>query len=82
MKKSRAEIIEILLRELKEMKPELPDIITEETSFQDNCGMDSLALSEYIARMEYAFKVEVPDSEWKSLSTLGLVADYVEKQGR
>jgi len=72
--------MEVLLRELKEMKPGLPSDVTETMSFQDDLGMDSLALSEYIARMEYAFRVEVPDDEWKSLSTLQRVADYVERR--
>jgi len=73
--------MEVLLRELKEMKPDLSADISESLSFQDDLGMDSLALSEYIARMEYAFRVEVPDDEWKSLSTLKRVADYVEQRG-
>lgn len=77
----REQIMEVLLRELKEMKPDLSADISESLSFQDDLGMDSLALSEYIARMEYAFRVEVPDDEWKSLSTLKRVADYVEQRG-
>ena len=67
----------IVRREIAATRPDAPADLPEETSFRDDLGFDSLELAEYVARMEQAFRVEVPDQDWQALSTLSRVADYV-----
>jgi acyl carrier protein len=77
MTRSRDDVIAILLRELHATKRGLPAHIDESARFTNDLGLDSLDLTEYIARMEQSFHVRVPDAEWKSLTTFGSVIDYV-----
>lgn len=75
---SRAEILAVVRREIYEVQPDAPRDIPESAAFRADLGFDSLELAEYVARMEQAFRVEVPDEEWQSLSTLARVADYIQ----
>jgi len=76
----RDEIMNLLASELRAMDVKLPDILHDELSFRHDLGLDSLALAEFVARMEIVFHVQISDQEWKELATLGLALDYVEKR--
>jgi acyl carrier protein len=74
---ARDDVVAVLLRELHATKRGLPAHIDESARFTGDLGLDSLDLTEYIARMDQAFHVRVPDAEWKTLTTFGSVVDYV-----
>jgi acyl carrier protein len=76
----RPEIMDLLSAELREMGVNLPDNLHDGLSFRQDLGLDSLAIAEFVARMELVFHVEISDLEWKELATIGLALDYVEKR--
>jgi acyl carrier protein len=75
---TRSEIMDLIVVELSAMRASLPTVVSEDLSFRQDLGLDSLAIVEFVARMELRFRVEIPDPEWKELVTLGLVASYIE----
>ena len=56
------------------------ETITPDTSFVDDIGCDSLDIVELIMTMEDEFGLsEIPENELKELTTVGKLAEYVEK---
>ena len=53
--------------------------ITEEASFKENLGVDSLDLFELVMALEEEFGVEIPTEDLETLTTVGAVAKYVEE---
>ena len=52
--------------------------ITEETSFKDDLGADSLDLFELVMAFEEEFGVSIPAEELEKLVTVKDVMDYIE----
>ena len=52
--------------------------ITEDTSFKDDLGADSLDLFELIMGMEEEFGVEIPTDDLENIQTVGDVIKYIE----
>ena len=42
------------------------------------CEVDSLAVLEFVARLEYRFGIAVPDDAWPGLTSMDAVADFLE----
>ena len=57
------------------------DSITEETSFKDDLGADSLDLFELVMAMEDEYKVEVPTEDLEKLVKVGDVINYLKEKG-
>ncbi|HIS32287.1 MAG TPA: acyl carrier protein [Candidatus Limivivens intestinipullorum] len=57
------------------------DTITEETSFKDDLGADSLDLFELVMALEDEYSVEIPSEDLESLTTVGAVMDYLKNKG-
>ena len=57
------------------------DIITEEASFKEDLGADSLDLFELAMALEDTYSVEIPSEELEGLTTVGKVMDYLKSQG-
>lgn len=55
--------------------------ITEESSFKDDLGADSLDLFELVMAFEEEYGVEIPAEELESLTTVGAVIDYMKSKG-
>ena len=55
--------------------------ITEETSFKDDLGADSLDLFQLVMAMEDEFKVEIPSEDLEKLNTGGDVMKYLKDKG-
>lgn len=55
--------------------------ITEETSFKDDLGADSLDLFQLVMAMEDEFKVEIPSEDLEKLATVGDVMKYLKDKG-
>ena len=53
--------------------------ITEEASFKEDLGVDSLDLFELVMALEEEFGVEIPTEDLETLTTVGSVAKYVEE---
>ena len=55
--------------------------LTEETSFKDDLGADSLDLFQLVMAMEDEFKVEIPSEDLENLATVGDVMKYLKDKG-
>ncbi|WP_073963351.1 acyl carrier protein [Mediterraneibacter gnavus] len=52
--------------------------ITEEASFKEDLGADSLDLFEMVMAFEEAFEVEIPSEDLEQIQTVGDVVKYLE----
>lgn len=52
--------------------------LTEETSFKEDLGADSLDLFEMVMAFEEAFEVEIPSEDLEQITTVGDVVKYIE----
>jgi len=57
------------------------DEITEETSFKDDLGADSLDLFELVMRCEEEYSIEFPSDDLENIKTVGDVLNYIKAQG-
>ncbi len=74
-----------MLEKLKRILAEQLDVdeesITEDTSFKDDLGADSLDLFEMVMNLESEYSIEVPAEELAELATVGDVLDYLHDRG-
>ena len=55
------------------------DAVTQESSFIDDLGADSLDIVELIMALEEEFDIEIPDSDAEKVVTVGDVVDYIKE---
>lgn len=55
-----------------------PEQVTENASFIEDLGADSLDTVELVMAFEEEFSVEVPDEDAEKLQTVGDVVKYIE----
>jgi acyl carrier protein len=55
-----------------------PNQITDDASFIDDLGADSLDTVELIMAFETAFDIEIPDEDAEKLTTVGKAFKYLE----
>lgn len=55
-----------------------PDEITEETSFKEDLGADSLDLFELVTNLEEEYNIEIPAEQLEEMTTVGKVIDYLK----
>ena len=53
--------------------------VTQEASFIDDLGADSLDLVELIMALEEEFDIEIPDTDAEKVVTVGDVVDYMKE---
>ena len=53
--------------------------VTEEASFIDDLGADSLDIVELIMALEEEFDIEIPDADAEKVVTVGDVVDYIKE---
>ena len=53
--------------------------LTEETSFKDDLGADSLDLFEMVMALAEEYGKEIPTEDLEQLTTIGEVVDYLSK---
>ena len=57
------------------------DQITEETSFKEDLGADSLDLFELVMALEEKYEIEIPAEDLTDLTTVGSVMEYIKGKG-
>ena len=57
------------------------DDITEDTSFKDDLGLDSLDLFELAMAIEEEFGVEIPQEDLEGIVTVGDAVEYIRENG-
>lgn len=56
------------------------DAVTDDASFQEDLGADSLDTVELVMALEEEFETEIPDEQAEKLSTVGLAIEYIQTQ--
>lgn len=75
------DIFERMQRIISEQFGVEPESVTEDTSFEEDLGADSVDLVELVMTMEDEFKIgEVREEELASLSTVGDCVDFLAKK--
>lgn len=57
-----------------------PNEVTEEASFIDDLGADSLDTVELVMAFEEEFDIEIPDEDAEKLTTVKSAMEYLEKR--
>jgi acyl carrier protein len=55
-----------------------PDQVTEDATFVDDLGADSLDVVELVMRLEEEFDIEIPDDDAEKITTVGEAIKYIE----
>jgi len=55
------------------------DEVTNESSFVDDLGADSLDTVELVMALEEEFETEIPDEEAEKITTVQLAIDYINE---
>jgi acyl carrier protein len=56
------------------------DEVTEEASFVENLGADSLDIVELVMALEEEFELEIPDEDAEKIRTVGEVIAYIQNR--
>jgi len=56
------------------------DVVTNEASFVDDLGADSLDIVELVMAIEEEFEIEIPDEDAEKVVTVGDVVDYLKEK--
>ncbi len=55
--------------------------ITDEASFKDDLGADSLDLFNMVMALEDEYSIEIPTEDLESITTVGAVIKYLQDKG-
>jgi len=56
-----------------------PEHLQDSASLVKDLNADSLALLNIVMKVEERFKINVPDDEWRKLTTVGDIISYVRR---
>ncbi len=59
-----------------------PDEVTQEASFVDDLGADSLDVVELVMGLEEEFDLEIPDEDAEKITTVGHAVNYIEDKSK
>ena len=78
---THSEIIEKIQTVIRDCFPEMEgQELREDTIINTDTGIDSMGFILIITKLEALFDVRIPERQWQKLSTLGDVADAIEKR--
>ena len=66
---------------LERVKEIIQEQLTEESSFKDDLGVDSLDLFELVMAFEEEYQIEIPSEDLEQLTTVGAVIEYMKSKG-
>ena len=72
----KAKVIELIVEQLDADS----DNISDDDSFMDDLGADSLDTVELIMAFEEEFDIEIPDEDAENIRTVGDVLKYLEEK--
>lgn len=55
--------------------------VTEDASFKEDLGADSLDLFEMVMSLEDEYGIEIPQDDLEKITTVGAVIDYLKNKG-
>ena len=58
------------------------DQVTDNTSFIEDIGADSLDIVELVMELEEEFDIQIPDDQAEKIKTVGEAVDYIEARVR
>ena len=58
------------------------DLVTQEASFVDDLGADSLDTVELVMALEEEFGLEIPDEDAEKITRVKEAIEYIEKHGK
>lgn len=58
-----------------------PGTLSEDTSFRDDLGADSLDLFELVMAVEEEYSLEIPAEELSDVNTIGDVVEFLKEKG-
>jgi acyl carrier protein len=73
----RSEIQDLIAGEIKKVNREMPDEIPPGDNLLKEWGFESIDMAELVARAEQHFKIEIPDSIWKQLTSINAITDFI-----
>ena len=73
----REEIIEKVKAVIVEQLSVEEDDVTEDASFVDDLGADSLDIVELVMALEDKFGISIPDEEAESIKTVGNAVEFI-----
>jgi acyl carrier protein len=59
-----------------------PEEVTDEASFVDDLGADSLDTVTFVMELEKEFGIEIPDEDSKDIRTVGEAIRYIEEKSK
>ena len=74
---NRAEVLEKVKAVVVEQLGVSEEEVTEEVSFIDDLGADSLDTVELVMALEEEFDTEIADEDAEKLTTIGKTVDYI-----
>ncbi len=74
-----ADVFDRIVKVVSEELAISEDEITEDASFIDDLGADSLDVVELIMALEEEFDIEIPDEDAEEIATVSDAVDYIEE---
>ena len=79
MKKGERNMLETIKKLVAENLGIEEETITENASFKEDLGADSLDLFELVMALEEEYDLEIPTEDLEKLTTVGEVAAYIQE---
>jgi acyl carrier protein len=77
---TREEVLENIRQVIRDCVPEMAPVeLNEDTVINTETAIDSMGFILVICKLEALFDIKIPQRQWSKLSTLGDVADAVQK---
>ena len=74
---NRQEIINAINEDIASVKPSMKGKIQPADHLVNDCGLESLDLVELVARIESRFRVPIDDDQYRQLSSVNSIADFI-----